>query len=383
MRIILLIGVLAGLLNAATDPARIDRAVAQHMRQAGVNGLALALIADGSVEYLKTYGQRDSDRGLPLQTDTVMYGASLTKFAFAHLVMQLADQGVVDLDKSIAGYLKKPLPEYEKYADLSADPRWRKLTLRILLNHASGFANFRFIEPDGKLRFHFDPGTRYAYSGEGINLAQFVLEEGLGLDVAKEMKARVFDRFGMKRTSMTWREDFADNCITGYDVEGKAEPHHKRGSVRAAGSMDTTIADYAAFLAAFQRGEGLKPASRAEMLRATVPIASAHQFPTLEEKTDAALRKVGLAAGLGVVVFRSADGPAFFKGGHDDWTANSAVCVDARAGKRCVLVMSNHVRAESFYPALIDEILGAGVKTPWSWEYNSPPLPPLLPRENR
>ena len=51
----------------------------------------------------------------------------------------------------------------------------------------------------------FDPGTRYAYSGEGINLLQFVLETGVGLDVGREMQRRVFDRFGMKRTSMTWR----------------------------------------------------------------------------------------------------------------------------------------------------------------------------------
>ncbi len=56
------------------------------------------------------------------------------------------------------------------------------------LTHSTGFHNFWFIEPDRKLRIHFDPGSRYSYSGEGFSLLQFVIEQGastkgLGLDV--------------------------------------------------------------------------------------------------------------------------------------------------------------------------------------------------------
>ncbi|WP_426806168.1 serine hydrolase, partial [Stenotrophomonas sp. SrG] len=80
---------------------------------------------------------------------------------------------------------------------------------RRLLSHRSGFSNFAFREPEGNLRLHFDPGTRYAYSGEGLILLQCVLEQGVGLDVGKEKQRRVFDRLGMTRTSMTWRADFA------------------------------------------------------------------------------------------------------------------------------------------------------------------------------
>jgi CubicO group peptidase (beta-lactamase class C family) len=133
------------------------------------------------------------------------YGASLTKAAFAYMVMQLVDEGRLELDAPIARYLPKPLPQYPKYADLASDARWERLTPRMLLSHTSGFPNFRFLNPDGKLDFKFDPGTRYAYSGEGINLLQFVLEAGLGLKVGQEMQRRVFDRFDMKRTSMVWR----------------------------------------------------------------------------------------------------------------------------------------------------------------------------------
>src|SRR4051794_35461220 len=366
--------------GTALTPQAIDATVERLRKQAKVPGLALALIADGKPVYVKAYGLRSVEKQQPLATDTVMYAASLTKLVFAYTVMQLVDEGKVELDQPITAYLKKPLPEYAKYAELASDPRWKSLTLRMLLDHTPGFPNFRFINPDGKLDFKLDPGTRYAYSGEGFNLLQFVLEEGLGLDVGREMQRRVFDRFGMKRTSMTWRDDFAPNVADGYDLNGKREGHHQRGSVRAAGSMDTTIADYAKFLAGFMRGEGLSAAARAEMLRPQLAIESAHQFPTLEPKTNPANRAIGLAAGLGSVLFKGPAGAAFYKGGHDDWTDNLAVCVETK--KRCILLLSNSVRAETIYPAVVRAVFGE-TGLPWSWEYNpegSPPPTGLSPK---
>ena len=108
---------------------------------------------------------------------------------------------------------------------------------------------------------HFDPGQRYAYSGEGLILLQFVLERGLGLDVGAEMQRRVFDRFGMTNTSMQWRADFAANLADGWRADGSVEPHDERSKVRAAGSMDSTITDLARFAAGYMRGDGLSPAA--------------------------------------------------------------------------------------------------------------------------
>ncbi len=254
------------------------------MAQERVSGLALALIQEGRPVYVKSYGLRFVEEKKPLETDTVLYAASLTKLAFAYMVMQLVDEKKLDLDNPIATYLPKPLPEYPKYAELSADARWKSLTPRMLLNHTPGFPNFRFLNPDQKLDFKFDPGSRYAYSGEGFNLMQFVLEEGLGMDVGKEMQRRVFERFGMTRTSMTWRDDFQENVAHGYALDGKLEKHDARRNVRAAGSMDSTITDYANFLAGFMRGEGLSAEARREMLRPQIAITSAHQFPTLDRR---------------------------------------------------------------------------------------------------
>ena len=355
----------------AAEPATIDAEVRRAMAAAQVKGLAVAVVEDGHVTHVQAYGQRN-ERGQPLQPQTVMYGASLTKAVFAYTVLQLVDEGRIDLDTSIAKLLPQPLPSYpndRRYApwrDLAGDERWRQLTPRILLSHRAGFANFAFMEPDGKLRLHFDPGSRYAYSGEGFILLQFVLEKGLGLDMGQEMQRRVFDRFGMRNTSMMWRPDFAQNLADGYTATGRSEPHDERSKVRAAGSMDTTIEDFAKFAAGLMRGEGLSSASRAEMTRAQWPITTARQFPSLAPELPPAQRRADLAAGLGVIVFHGPQGPAFFKGGHNDSTGNTWVCVERR--RSCVVLLSNDVRAEALFPGLVRHILGeTGV--PWDWEY--------------
>ncbi len=361
-------------------PAAIDAEVERLMAATGARGLALAVIDDGQVIHVRAFGERNT-AGQPLTPDTVMYGASLTKAVFAWTLMQLVDEGVIDLDRPIGEYLARPLPEYhdaeieDRYADyrgLADDPRWQAITPRILLTHSPGFANFGFLEPDGKLRIHFDPGSRYAYSGDGLILLQFVLERGLGLDVGAEMQRRVFDRFGMADTGMMWRADFADNLADGWMADGGVEPHDERSKPRAAGSMDTSIADFARFAAAYIRGDGLPAAGRAALTRPWLPITTATQFPSLQPELPPEVRRPDLAAGLGVVVFDGPQGHGFFKGGHNDSTANTWVCLET--GRRCVVILSNDVRSEAAFPTLVAFILGdTGV--PYDWEYG--PLPPL------
>jgi len=354
------------------DPA-FDRRVGELMQAAAVPGLAVATIRDGQVR-LKGYGQRDVAAGLPLDADTVMYGASLTKGVFAYAVMTLVDEGRLDLDKPIGELLPRPLPDYPKYADLADDPRWKKITPRMLLSHTAGFPNFRFFtahgyDENGKLFIAFEPGSRFAYSGEGINLLQFVLENGMGIDVGPLMQARVFERFGMARTSMTWRDDFAGNLALGYGSDGEDLGHRKRGAVRAAGSMDTTPADFARFLAALAQGEGLSDEARRALLAPQVPITSPQQFPTLAEDRTTAWAGIELAYALGWAVYETPQGRAFFKGGNDDGTRNLALCV--RDGRQCVLLLGNSSNAEGIFAALVRDTLGQTC-LPWYWENNIP-----------
>jgi len=360
---------------AADKPLRgaaLDQRIAFLMKEAKVPGLAVAIVEDGKVVSVKAYGQRDVEQGLPLTTDTVMYAASLTKAAFAYATMSLVEAGKLKLDGSIAEDLPKPLPDYPKYADLAGDERWRRLTPSILLSHRTGFPNFRFwqpgkdYDPNGKLSFYFDPGTRFGYSGEGINLMQFVLENGKSIDVDTLMKNRLFERYGMTRTSMTWRDDFAENVAIGYDEEGKPLGHKRRESVRAAGSMDTTIADYARLLAAMSRGDGLKAATYRTWLKPVVRIRSVRQFPTIGLADSHDNDSISLGYALGVGTFESPRGPAFFKEGHDDGTNNLFVCLER--SKTCVLLMSNSSRGESIFAYLLDDVLG---KTCFPWYWNS------------
>lgn len=367
---------------ALPSPAAIDAKVRATMTGTGARGLALAVIDGGQVTYVQAYGVRNA-QGDPLQTDTVMYGASLTKTLMAYTTMQLVDAGKIALDTPLADDLDKPLPsygpdfpnKYGPYGDLAGDGRWRKITPRMVLTHSTGFANFAFLEPDQKLRIHFDPGTRYAYSGEGLILLQFVIEHGrqdrgLGLDVGDLMQGNIFAPLGMARTSLKWRPDFAGNLADGWDDQGRVEAHDKRSKVRAAGSMDTTITDLAKFVAALARGWGLSPQARSEMVKPQLPITTKTQFPTFQPELPPENRRQDLSAGLGVVTFDGPQGHGFFKGGHNGTTANTLVCLEA--GKRAVLILSNDVRAEAGFAELIRFILGeTGV--PYDWEYGDQP----------
>ena len=357
----------------------IDAQVGKIMTRTHAHGMAVAVIDHGKVSYVQSYGIRNAN-GDPLTRDTVMYGASITKTVFAYTVMQLVDQGKIKLDTPIEADLDEPLPtygpdpvfpdKYGPYKDLADDPRWKKITPRMCLTHSTGFSNFWFIEPDQKLHIHFEPGTHYSYSGEGFILLQFVVEhgrkeQGLGLDVGDLTRAN-FDRLGMTRTSLVWKNGQDPNVADGWNDQGQPQPHEKRSKPRAAGSMNTTISDLAKFSAALVSGDGLSPGSRAELTKRSLHITTASQFPPFLPAAPLAQQRKDLYAGLGVVVFDGPQGHGFFKGGHDGQTANTMVCVEA--SQRCVLILSNDVRSEAGFAELVRLILGdTGV--PYDWEY--------------
>jgi CubicO group peptidase (beta-lactamase class C family) len=376
---LLLVLTSSAFLACRSNSGEIDARMRAAMADTRANGMAIAVIDDGRVTYVQAYGARNA-KGDPLQTDTVMYGASITKTVMAYTALTLVDQGKLNLDTPLADYLERPLisygegqphlAKYGPYRDLANDERWRAITARMALTHSTGFHNFWFIEPDQKLRIHFDPGSRYSYSGEGFSLLQFVIEQGaktkgLGLDV-KELTDAIFARLGMTRTSLQWRPDFRPNLADGWNDKGEPQEHDERSNVRVAGSMDTTISDLAKFIAALVRGDGLSAAARAEMVKPSLHIGTAHQFPNFAPYLPDAEQRQDLAAGLGVIVFEGPQGRGFYKGGHDGQTANSFVCLER--GQRCVLLIANDVRAEARFADLVRFVLGeTGV--PYEWEY--------------
>jgi len=205
-------------LDATTiAPGEIDTTVTRLMTAGKVTGLGLAILADGQIAYLKAYGIRDKEKNLPLTTDSVMSAASFTKVAFAYLVMQLLEEDTLSLDKPVYEYLPKPLPEFEPYKDLAGDPRYKKITARMLLSHTSGLPNWRWFTDEKKLQIYFEPGARFAYSGEGIALLQLVVENVTKRGLKELMDERVFGPLKMTRSSMVWESRFEDDYANGYD----------------------------------------------------------------------------------------------------------------------------------------------------------------------
>jgi CubicO group peptidase (beta-lactamase class C family) len=184
----------------------IDSMVKRLMDTAHVTGLCLGIIRDGKIADVRAYGYKNKPLGQLNDTATCFYAASFAKAVFAYLVMKLTDEGVIDLDKPLYEYLPKPLPEYDDYKDLAGDDRWKLLTARDCLDHTTGFPNFRWFNPRGnkKLEFFFTPGTRYAYSGEGMLLLQLVVETVTGRPLDSLAMEKVFIPLGiwrMKRRS--------------------------------------------------------------------------------------------------------------------------------------------------------------------------------------
>lgn len=356
---------------AAPKQPVLDKEIERLMTAEKIPGVAVAVVENGKVTHVVTKGVRNAS-GDPLTPDTIMYAASITKAAFSYYVLMLADDGKVDLDRSVAEILPKPLPAYPRYADLGVDERWKTITLRRLLTHSSGLADQRFYDPENRFRFNLEPGTRYAYSNEGINLAQFIIEEGLGLKVGDEMNRRLFQPLGMTNSSMIWREDFKQNLADGQQADGRWEAHDDRSSVKAAGSLDTTITDLGKLAAAMVSGWGLSAKTRAELDKGSFPIVSRSQFPPFLIRDNPDNARIGLQAGIGVVVFDGPRGRAFYKGGHNDITDNHMTCVTKE--KRCVVVLTNSGVGQRIIPAVVKAALG-DIGSPWDWEYGAAPKP--------
>ena len=355
-------------------PRDVERTVDRLMRAGRVPGLALGILNGGEIVYLRGFGNAQADPERRLSDTTVMYAASFTKSMFAYLVMQLVQERQIDLDRPIAAYLPKPLPSYEKYADLQGDERWRRFTPRMLLSHTSGLPNWRFTRPGERLDIMFEPGERYSYSGEGINLLQLVLEEATGREVGDLMRERVFEPLGMRRTSMTWQAAFEGEHAVGFDEAGANLGYRKRTSARAAGSAATTLRDVARFVQAVLRGEGLNPALRGEMLRAQIRIRSTHQFPI--PSTDTTMRDdwIRLSYGLGWGLLWSPYGKAYFKEGHDDGWENYMITFENPG--TAIVIMTNSSNGESIFTELLANLIGDRF-TPSEWEryvpYDAPP----------
>jgi D-alanyl-D-alanine-carboxypeptidase/D-alanyl-D-alanine-endopeptidase len=351
--------------------ASLQNKIEYLMKTANVSGVAVSVFNNDKPIFSRTYGLANVQTKAPLERSSIMYGASLSKMVFAYLVMQLVQEKLLDLDKPLVGYLDIPLVDYQwknprrGYHDLQNDDRYKKITARMCLAHTTGFPNWRWFEPGGKLRIKFEPGSRYSYSGEGIFLLQFVIEHITGKDYGTLAQERVFNPLGMINTSQVWQSRFDSGICYGHNEKGEPYELAKRKEPNAAGSMSTTLADFTKFYAALIGGKGLTKQSFGEMTRTQVRIRSERQFGPLSNLDSTDNDGIALGYGLGVGVFETPCGRAFFKEGHDDGWGHYSVCFPDKG--IAILIMTNNDNGESIFKELLAFAIG-DIYTPWQWE---------------
>jgi len=341
------------------------------MKDANVSGVCISVFNKNKSVFTQAFGLANVPEKVPLKTFTILYGASFSKVLFAYIVMQLIEEKQFDLDKPLVEYLTKPLVDYQikgwkkGYQDLRNDWRYKRITGRMCLNHTTGFPNWRWFEADKKLKIKYEPGSRYSYSGEGIYLLQFVIEQITGKDYETISQERVFKPLGMLNTSHIWQKRFDDNLCLGHNANGKPYDLMKWNEASAGGSMSTTLDDYTKFYSALIQHKSLTKASFDEMIKPQVRIRSKQQFGpnALIDCNDN--DKIQLSYGLGVGVLKSPYGPAFFKEGHDDGWGHYSICFPDK--EIAIVIMTNNDNGEIIFKELLATAIG-DTFTPWYWE---------------
>jgi CubicO group peptidase (beta-lactamase class C family) len=359
--------------NSRITGPQLDDKIMQLMKDASVTGMAVSIYNDGKPVYHKVFGYKNSETKDPLQTNTNFYGASLSKAVFAVLVMKLVEEKVINLDTPLQNYLPKPVYEYGKgtswnqdYTSLTEDIHYKKITARHCLSHSSGFANWRWDEPDQKLHVHFEPGSQYSYSGEGLCYLQFVIENLTGKSLNQLMQEKLFGPLGMRHSSYTWESQFEQNYCFGHNQVGKAYPKDKDNAPRAASTLETTPDDYSKFVAAVLQKKVLKPGSYDTIFKQQLRLRSRYQMGPQSWKdtvSDNDHIRLGYALGWGRLQTRY--GYGVFKEGHGDGFQHYSILFPEK--KLGIVILTNSDNGESIFKELLEFAI-LDTFTPWKWQ---------------
>lgn len=355
---------LASIDDGRISVAQFEDRVAEIMDKATVSGLGCVILNDGRMVYNGAFGFRDMETGEVLDQRSVFNAASFSKTVFAYLVVLLAEDELIDLDRPIHEYLSKTIPEYDNCADLAGDDRWREITARMVLSHSTGFPNWRFLTEEQRLGFLFDPGTRFSYSGEGIQLLQMVIEEMTGRDLESLAREKIFEPLGMSESSYVWQPSYEGVFALPHNEFGWPGNPKRRSIPAAAGSMTTTAGDFGRFLEAIMaRERGPEPGDLA-MTETVIPVTSERMLGPGAQRDGDSGDGVNISWGLGWGLFDCPLGRAFFHTGHDLGEQNYTVnFVDQGIG---VVLLSNSDNFESVAEELVEAAIG-DIYSPFSW----------------
>lgn len=318
------------------EPAR------EWLRDALVPGMSVAVIEHGRIAWQGAFGVKNAETGEPVTADTVFEAASMSKPVFAYMVLKLAGQGKLDLDRPLAAYFKEDsLADLYPAAASSPDPRWKKITARMVLTHRTGFPNwFR----NTGMRFLFEPGERFSYSGEGFSLLGAAVAAITGRPLEGLMQELVFDPLQMKSSSYVWRPDYEGRFTAAHGLSGQRTGHGKQSRFVPGASLCTTAGDYARFLIALAKGTGLKASLWREMLKIQVAVKDNNG-------------RECFFWGLGVGLHRPSEKitTAWHWGDNGDLKAYFEMIPEQKRG---VVVLMNGCNAHAISPLLVRRVLG-------------------------
>ncbi|HEU4636331.1 MAG TPA: serine hydrolase domain-containing protein [Edaphobacter sp.] len=176
------------------------------MELATLPGLGMAVIGPGKPTWQHYAGVANFNTKASITPDSLFPGCSLGKPIFACLVLQLAQEKKLDLDRPLNSYLQ----------DDALTGRWGdRVTIRHVLCHTTGLPNWRG-EKDQRLTPAFEPGSRFGYSGEGFFHLQRIVEHVTGIGFEAMMQERVFQPLQMRSSTFLWLPDAKDRLVAGH-----------------------------------------------------------------------------------------------------------------------------------------------------------------------
>ncbi|WP_316571421.1 serine hydrolase domain-containing protein [Neobacillus sp. YIM B06451] len=235
----------------------IDEFVTAYIDRNGLPGASIVVVKDGELVYEKGYGH--DSKGNPITEKSLMRIGSASKSFTAFAVLQLVDEGKIQLDAPVINYL----PEVKLN-----DPRWKDVTIRQVLSHTSGIPNPTIVPPASTLKagvervndwkLQSNPGEKYYYSNANYWILAFLVEKVSGMEFSQYLKQKVFSPLGMNDSLTTVNTgDFVKGLPKGHvTAYGTAMPWTELEAMNTgAGSIISTASDMGKWLS-MQTNEG-------------------------------------------------------------------------------------------------------------------------------
>lgn len=258
--------------------AAVARAeAAKAIESDGVFSMTTAVIVDGNIVQSEAFGTIGSDRTARPDARTQFNAGSISKVFTAIAILRLRDLDKVDLDRPVVQYL----PQFRM-----ADPRYDRITVRMLLNHTSGFPGtnyydlFSSTEREGYVvetlallqgsMLKADPGDTNVYCNDCFIVAQAIVEKLSGVGLREFVQREIFDKAGMRDSSYGFKPGNANIAATyASGARGAIEPS-EQVNAHGTGGLTTTAVDLCLFSWALMEGKLLSPRSM-EDLKAAQP----------------------------------------------------------------------------------------------------------------